>query len=128
MAGDITLSGPLFDGRAERILAKMAADCQRAVAEHAEFTWQMKMDDSFRHPTGAYQSHINIAHKDADLVVNDRGSVYGPWLEGTGSRNAPATRFKGYHAAVYATQAVERQIDQTCAPAVDKAVQEINHG
>jgi hypothetical protein len=29
-------------------------------------------------------------------VVNDRGIVYGPWLEGVGSRNFPKTRFKGY--------------------------------
>ncbi|MGV9803926.1 hypothetical protein ACWDTP_38425, partial [Mycobacterium sp. NPDC003449] len=28
--------------------------------------------------------------------VNDGGVVYGPWLEGTGSRNAPVTRFRGY--------------------------------
>jgi hypothetical protein len=29
------------------------------------------------------------------VVISDRGVVYGPWLEGTGSRNQ-TTRFKGY--------------------------------
>jgi len=28
-------------------------------------------------------------------VISDSGVVYGPWLEGVGSRNQ-ATRFKGY--------------------------------
>jgi hypothetical protein len=30
--------------------------------------------------------------------------VYGPWLEGVGSRNFPVTRFRGYHAFRVAAQ------------------------
>jgi hypothetical protein len=125
---EVTFTGPLFDGAAPHVIAKMAGDCGQAMAEHAEFVWQMKMDDSFRHPTGAYQSQINIARRDQAFVVNDRGSVYGPWLEGTGSRNAPVTKFKGYASARYTAQAVQRQVPEVCAPIVAKAIAEINHG
>jgi hypothetical protein len=38
------------------------------------------------------------------------GPVYGPWLEGVGSRNA-TTRFKGYRAFRKAANALERHIE-----------------
>lgn len=128
MPNEITFTGPMFDGHAVEILRKAINDIGNEVAGHAEFVWQMKMDDSFRHPTGAYQSHINVARRDGTLVVNDAGVVYGPWLEGTGSRNAPVTRFKGYGSARYAALAVDKQVDEIAAPILDRAVQEINRG
>jgi hypothetical protein len=124
----VDLHGSVFDGHAAEDIAKMAEDCQRAVAERAEFAWQMKMDDSFRHPTGYYQSHINIAQRDKDLVVNDQGVVYGFWLEGIGSRNAPVTSFKGYFARRWTVESVGRQVTEICTPIVDKAIEKINHG
>jgi hypothetical protein len=30
-------------------------------------------------------------------AIVDGDVVYGPWLEGVGSRNSPVTRFAGYH-------------------------------
>ena len=60
----------------------------------------------FRHPTGAYESRINTRFMGDRAEVNDHNSVYGPWLEGTGSRNR-TTRFKGYHFWRKAGQQVE---------------------
>jgi len=38
----------------------------------------------------------NQARRDgAHWKISDNGVIYGPWLEGVGSRNA-TTRFKGY--------------------------------
>ena len=39
------------------------------------------------------------------------GAVYGPWLEGVGSRNA-TTRFKGYWAFRKATSALDHAIEE----------------
>jgi hypothetical protein len=42
--------------------------------------------------------------------VHDDGVIYGPWLEGTGSRNAPVTRFPGYGSFRRASQQLDREI------------------
>lgn len=126
----VVFSGPLFDGRAEASLAKMADECQTEVAKAVEDTWQSYMDASFRHPTGAYQSHVNIARRDRDSVVSDGWPEskleYGPWLEGIGSRNSPVTRFPGYHALKRAADAVRHDTDAICQPIVDKYIHEAN--
>jgi hypothetical protein len=40
-------------------------------------------------------------------VVTDTPVVYGPWLEGVGSRNAPTTRFPGYHTFQLVSQKID---------------------
>lgn len=128
MAAEVTVHGPVFDGEFADELRKAFAKIAEEVAGHAEFTWQMKMDNEFRHPTGAYQSHINIARRDNNLVVNDAGVIYGFWLEGTGSRNFPVTSFKGYHSAAYAAAAVQKQVAEIGDPILARYLEEINHG
>lgn len=125
---EIDTSGPVFNGLASGLLTRMAADCQRKVADASEETWQAFMDATFRHPTGFYQSHVNIAERGQDLVVNDRGVIYGFWLEGIGSRNSPVTRFPGYFNRRRAVQHINGQVDAICEPIVARAVEEINHG
>ena len=133
MSGDVSVSfsGPVFDGRAAEAMRRLAHDAQAEVAKYAEDTWQSYMDASFRtqSPNG-YQSHVNIARRDKDLVVNDgwpeSGLEYGPWLEGVGSRNSPVTRFPGYFALRRAAEHTERDVPQIVAPIVDKYVHEAN--
>lgn len=122
----VSLHGPLFDGTAVGIIHAAINDCQRRMADTAEEIWQAHMDASFREPTGYYQSHVNIAQRNQDLVVNDAGVIYGFWLEGIGSRNFPVTRFKGYASARRATQAANAMVPEVCDPIIDRAVHEIN--
>lgn len=92
----VTTSGPLFDGMAARILDGMDADIERQVAAAGVDAVRARLGEVLKHPTGYYESHITATptgHEDVD--VTDRGVIYGPWLEGTGSRNR-TTRFKGY--------------------------------
>lgn len=89
--------GPLFSG-------KLAKDVDHAVdaAEEqiATDTANHLRDDlgapPFKHPTGWYRSHITPKREGSYWIVQDSGVIYGPWLAGTGSRNWPKTRFKGY--------------------------------
>lgn len=128
----VEFSGPMFDGRAVVQLGEMCKDVQKTVAEAAEDTWQSLMDASFRHSTGAYQEHVNIARSGPDLVVNDGWPEsrleYGPWLEGVGSRNSPVTRFPGYHSLSRAAAETERNVPALAQPVVDRHVEEINRG
>jgi hypothetical protein len=45
--------------------------------------------------TGNYRRNISGKTQGLTGTLSDGGVVYGPWLEGTGSRNQ-TTRFKGY--------------------------------
>lgn len=126
-----SVSGPLFNGAAEADLAAAVVAIQRTVAVEAEREWQQNMTDSFRHPSSPpyYQSKINIARRDADLVVSDgypgSGVLYGPWLEGVGSRNA-TTRFKGYFSMRRAAQAVAQKASAIAKPIIDAFITKAN--
>lgn len=122
-------SGPLFRGvlPAELDAAKEAV--QKEVAGYAELQWQTNMDDSFQNATGRYQSHVNILRREGDLVVNDgypgSGLLYGPWLEGVGSRNQ-TTRFKGYFSMRRARNQVGQKVAAIAKPIIDAFIAKAN--
>jgi hypothetical protein len=98
MSIDVTFEGPLFDGRAARAMQDAADDAREAIAEFAEEHALSLMGANFRNPTGYYESRVETTRVSADTsLVHDNGVVYGPWLEGVGSRNRPRPGFPGYH-------------------------------
>jgi len=106
----ITVSGPLFDGRADAAVDRFADDLRHEVAQQGYALVMTNLDQSIKHPTPYYETQINIRTETTTSIVNDRGIVYGPWLEGVGSRNAPVTRFKGYSSFRRAKQRLEREV------------------
>jgi hypothetical protein len=108
MATRVTVTGPLFDGRVERAIVEAANDAAGKLGTEGERRWKANLDGSLRRPSGAYMSRITpYGPVGGQHRTHDRNGVYGPWLEGTGSRNA-TTRFKGYASARRATQELER--------------------
>ena len=95
----VTTRGPFFDSRRTRFTDEFCSDLAEEVAEHAELLWIGGMKRSFKQPTPIYWNTTHVEVNGSVAVVNDggrsRGLVYGPWLEGVGSRNK-TTRFKGY--------------------------------
>ncbi len=89
------MKGPLFDGRAEAAIRDYTTDVAHTLGQEGVTEVKTTLHTVLRHPTGNYESHINSRDGGNTAVVNDRGIIYGPWLEGTGSRNR-TTRFKGY--------------------------------
>lgn len=92
----VTASGPLFDGRAPRIIADYLDAAKWAVARQGHVDIGLELRRVIRQPTPYYWTRVTIDRARTDLVVNDQGVVYGPWLEGVGSRNFPITSFRGY--------------------------------
>lgn len=88
--------GPMFDGRTAAALKTYADQVGYKVATFAEDQIQQRLSQVLQHPTGYYQSKVTVARQGTGYIVWDQGVVYGPWLEGTSSRNSPATRFPGY--------------------------------
>lgn len=103
---DVEADGPLWNGRAIFMLARTTDDVERDAARHAEDLVQARLHTVLRRPTGHYQSTVHVVYA-SDPYVDGEGTVYGRWLEGTGSRNA-TTRFKGYHTFRLMGQRAER--------------------
>lgn len=106
-------SGPLFDHRASRYFDDFADELEQEGAEWALDHIKDTFHTHFKEPTGFYESHVRVSREYGSHVVSDggwSGPVYGPWLEGVGSRNAPVTRFRGYHAFRKASEALQRRI------------------
>jgi len=92
---DVTVSGPIFDGRAVAAVARFCEDAQSEVAQQGLADVHEIYNARIRNPTPYYETQLTMEIIGADAVVHDRGIIYGPWLNGTGTRNA-TTRFKGY--------------------------------
>ncbi|MGA5435478.1 hypothetical protein ACPCIZ_12890 [Streptomyces cellulosae] len=93
----VTQHGPLFDGRAQAALRDYVDDVEAEVAQEGERLVHKYMHQFFKYETGYYASHVRARARGSFYEVSDGGRiVYGPWLAGTGSRNFPRTRFKGY--------------------------------
>ena len=103
----VEISGPLFD-RGNPILKKWAARFVKVLLEIGED----RLNDVLRpRPAGVflsvseakkgraskgnYRRNLRRNQKGLSGVIHDNNVVYGPWLEGTSSRNQ-TTRFKGY--------------------------------
>jgi hypothetical protein len=89
------LSGPLFDGDPGRIIDDAVREIDQQVGQEAEQDLRGRFGHVLRHPTGRYVSRLRVATQGSLVRVDDQRAVYGPWLEGTGSRNG-SSRFKGY--------------------------------
>lgn len=107
-------TGPMFDGRAIAAVHDFADDLEEDGAEMALRSIQRTYATNFQAPTGYYESNVHTSRAADGWEVTDgglSGPVYGPWLEGVGSRNN-TTRFKGYHAFRKAAQMLERRIEE----------------
>lgn len=112
----VRVSGPFFDRvlrfkAMRRLRERILGALSQFAFDHVNAT----LAQSIRNPTPIYQTHIKIDDRQDDRWgVTDQGLVvYNHWLEGTGSRNFPVTRFRGYHAfskALAATQARAKTI------------------
>lgn len=93
----VTIRGPLFvPGNVEKTLNEIANDTAGRLSTEGKRRVLSILDASLRNPTGAYRSRITeYGPVGGQSRVHDRQGIYGPWLNGTGSRNK-TTSFKGY--------------------------------
>ena len=91
----VTARGPIFDGRASAAMEDFMDAAKEEVAQEGVNLVRRELSNVLKNPTGYYESRITTELASNDRAVTDSGVVYGPWLEGTGSRNN-TTRFKGY--------------------------------
>jgi hypothetical protein len=119
----VTTSGPIF--HADSLVEKMQADIATDIAQRGFELWQANLSGSLRHPTGYYQSQIQVVDHPDGKAVNDNGIVYGPWLEGVGSRNR-STRFKGYFSLRRAMETLQSEATDIAQKSVDEFIAAVN--
>lgn len=116
-------TGPLFNGQAKAAAARGTTAIRAAVAAEGSRLARNALTASIRHhgdgkaeraatttsrtrtyETGKYTMPVVVDL--SETVVTTDLATYGPWLEGTGSRNL-TTRFKGYQSFRKAGQVLE---------------------
>lgn len=119
-----TVTGPFFRAPA-RVVRAICDDIEHTVGAQALSEVHNILNAKIQNPTPYYETQIRITNQRDSVVVDDRGVIYGPWLEGVGSRNG-ATRFKGYHAFRNATQIVEKQAQALAERVIAQRIGELN--
>lgn len=104
----VQATGPLFQGVAPRVIQAFLDEAVEVVAQEGENMVRVRLGAVLKNPTGFYESRIQTERVGTDMAVTDGGVVYGPWLEGVGSRNQ-TTRFKGYRTFREVTQALDAE-------------------
>ena len=124
---EMTANGPVFDGTAKQTIKKNLAATKKALGDDIVAQIQQRLDGVLVNPTGHYRSQIDysILQGSGALVAHDRGGVYGPWLEGTGSRNR-TTRFKGYATFRKTLQQVQADVNKVAAEHIRVTVKELS--
>lgn len=106
-------------------IGRLLSAIKEEVADYGVFLVLMRLGQVLREPTGYYESRIKKDRQSDNWFVTDSGVVYGPWLEGTSSRNQ-ISRFKGYRTF----QITKRELDQKkvsiAKPLVDRFIKEMN--
>lgn len=104
--------GPIYTHAADAAAHRFCDELEDDIADEAVDTLHRQFDMHFKHPTGYYKSQVKVRTGGPDKVISDGGVVYGPWLEGVGSRNFPKTRFKGYSSFRRAFQSIDRRAER----------------
>lgn|SRR6188768_866218 len=102
------VSGPLFDGRADRAVDDYTDEVETAIGEKAKALLQINLKATLRNPTGFYQSRIRLQRHGEGVQLNDSDVIYGYWLEGVSSKNSSSS-FKGYRNFKKTGQQITRQ-------------------
>lgn len=123
MSDEVETSGPVF--HPEGPVAVLLNDIEESVAHFVESLWLANLNTSIRVNSGRYVSNVNTRREQDGYLVNDNGVIYGPWLEGVGSRNE-TTRFRGYASLRRALGEVDGLIEGIAQEHVARFVDEMN--
>lgn len=138
---DISASGPVFDGQAEEIIDRYCTHVEQVIGDKGVAMIRAYLPTQYKYlkdPSslgwhgnrnhfipGLYQSVIHTVQLDDAVLIHDTPCVYGPWLEGVGSRN-PVTRFKGYHTFRIISQVLNGMATDIATAELPRYIAEMN--
>lgn len=117
--------GSVFDGRLQGAIRDACQDIERELADQGAAMMRANLGQVLQHPTGFYQSQIHSSPTlGGHWQVEDNGIVYGPWLEGVGSRNR-TTRFKGYATFRRTAQQLDRHATEVARRIISRYIRRV---
>lgn len=127
---DVILRGVFFAPGEPYVTRAFLHKAQDRVANEAERKIHAFQNLLFRYQsspkTGYYERHIVNRDLGSRHIITDSDVVYGPWLEGIGSRNYPVTRFKGYAIFRRTARDVQSRADELVAPIIKELCEALN--
>lgn len=124
----VVLIGPFFHSD-PTLFSRYVKEAEGAIADATHRKVNAFQSLFFRYnsspPTGYASRSVRTRAMSDHHVVTDSGIVYGPWLEGVGSRNQ-TTRFKGYAIFRRTTASMQREAVSWAQPIIDRMVKELN--
>lgn len=123
------MTGPFFTGDYTRELHKFLDDAKAEVAQMGVNRIQERIGAVAKEPSGYYAAHVrtDLVKPFNDQLIHDGKVRYGPWLEGTSSRNS-TTRFKGYHLFRRTRTWLRKAATPVFQQAIDQFVARMNGG
>ena len=123
---NVRISGPFFGGSMPgHIRSALSLSIGDVVAE-GERSVKLQLYPGHGLRTGHYRRSVHGEMQNSmHGRIHDSGVIYGPWLEGVGSRNQ-TTRFKGYHMFRQAKGELERKVPGIVNRRVAQAIGRLN--
>lgn len=118
--------GAIFNAASTQANARrMVIAINEAIAQEGVNRVKARLGQVLQNPTGYYESRIAVERREIYRGVWDQNVIYGPWLEGTGSRNR-TTRFKGYRTFRMVKQSLDNDSRDIAQPYVEEFVRRMN--
>lgn len=123
---DVKMKGAIFDAaRSKAAAGRTVIAINDAIAQEGVHRVKQRLGQVLRHPTGYYESNIQVDRRSIYRGISDGGVVYGGWLEGVDPRNR-TTRFKGYRTFRIIRQELQRDSASLAQPLVNAFISEMN--
>lgn len=120
---NVDIDGPFLQpGRPSSEFEAAIDDALVTAGEELRSEIERRLKNVLVNPTGRYQRAISVhVRADSLMEITDTGIVYGPWLEGTDSRNR-TSRFKGYATFRKSRDAFEDRATKIAEGELERAV------
>lgn len=124
----VVVTGPFFEGNRTAIMNEICAEIEKDLAAVGYAQVKTNLVTFIRKPTPYYWTKTEVRGNPSGpgLSIWDSYIIYGPWLEGVGSRNFPKTRFRGYSSFRLAARALEVKAAMIAERAIGRKIGKLN--
>ncbi len=121
--------GLFLEGRDGPVVRKFFEDAKQLVSKAGEDQVRQRVGRRAKHPTGSFAGavHTKDFKKGRTIQADYPQILYGPWLEGTSTRNT-STRFRGYSMFRLTRTWLRRNYMTLIQDLLNDAIAELNRG
>lgn len=128
---EVDIKGPFFQGDYTRELHKHLDEAKADIAQMGVNRIQERIGARAKNPSGYYAGHVVTdvvkPFNDQIIELSGRAVAYGPWIEGTSSRNS-TTRYKGYRIFRQVRSWLRKAATPIAQAKIDQFVNRMNGG